>query len=74
MKQVQSNLSRILGEKRITQAQLSRQTGISKNAISVIYHDKWSRVYRRTINALCNALDVDPGQLFDLVDEDDTSS
>jgi len=61
---VKTNLSRILGERRITQAELHRMTGISKQAISVIYHDNWKRIYRSTIDKICDALSISPGELF----------
>lgn len=36
---IQNNLSRILGERKWTQAELARRTGIRPNTISDLYND-----------------------------------
>lgn len=52
-------LSRILGEKRIKQSQLAKETGISTRAINALYNDKVTRIDYRILSQLCKALDCD---------------
>ncbi len=66
---IKCNLSRILGERRITRVGLSKQTGISLFTLAQLYHDKWQGVNRGTINSICKALGVQVGDLFEYVEE-----
>ena len=67
---IKTNLSRILGERRISQAELSRMTNISPNAINGIYNDRWAQIRRATIDKICTALDIDISELFEMVRDD----
>lgn len=66
---VKCNLSRILGEKRITRIELSKQSGISMFTLAQLYYDKWKGVNRDTIDTICKALKVQVGELFEYVEE-----
>lgn len=66
---IKTNLSRILGERRITQSELARRTGLQKNTISSIYNEKWKQIGRDTIEKICTALDIDISDLFEIVDK-----
>jgi putative transcriptional regulator len=66
---IKCNLSRILGERRITRVRLSKQTGISLFTLAQLYHDKWHGVNRDTINTVCKALAIQVGDLFEYVEE-----
>lgn len=57
-------LSSILGEKRITQAELSRETGIRPNTINELYHEYAERVTLKHLDAMCKYLNV---ELSDLI-------
>ena len=50
-------LSRILGEKRITQAELARQTGIRPSTISDIYNEMTERLNIEYLDRICEYLD-----------------
>ena len=63
---IKTNLSRILGERRITQAELARRTGLQANTINAVYNDEWKQVSRKTIYKICNALEIDMSELFEL--------
>jgi len=63
---VKTNLSRILGERRISQSELARMAKLSKNAINLIYNDKWLQIRKDTIEKICTALDIDISELFEL--------
>jgi putative transcriptional regulator len=70
---IKTNLSRILGERRITQAELARRTGLQANTINAVYNDEWKQVSRKTIDKICNALDIDLSELFELVRDDEAA-
>lgn len=63
-------LSRKLGEVRMTQAELSRRTGIRPNTISEMYHELCERINLEYLNLICNELNCDLSEL--LVYEADT--
>jgi putative transcriptional regulator len=60
----------VLGEKikrdgqRISLSEISRQTGISKNALSHMSRDEITRINFSTLDALCEYFDCDPGDLL----------
>lgn len=64
---VKCNLSRILGERRMTRVELARQTGLTYQGIKPLYDDTWKGVQRNTIDVICRALGVQLGELFEYV-------
>lgn len=64
---IKIHLSRILGEKRWTQAELSRQTGINKNAISEMYNEFAERINLDYIDLICEALDCQVSELLEFI-------
>lgn len=52
-------LSARLGERRLTQADLSRMTGIRKNTISELYNELATRVSLDHLDLICEALDCE---------------
>ncbi len=64
---LKNNLSRIMGEKRIRIAELSRLSGISQQAIIALYYEKTKSVKFKTIENLCGALEISVGELFEHV-------
>lgn len=63
-------LSKILGEKRITQAELARKTGIRPNTIGELYHELNDRVNLVHLDQICEALDCDLAELIVRVPDD----
>ncbi|MCI8479105.1 MAG: helix-turn-helix transcriptional regulator [Oscillospiraceae bacterium] len=57
-------LSTRLGERRLTQADLSRMTGIRKNTISELYNEIATRVSLDHLDLICEALGC---ELTDLI-------
>jgi putative transcriptional regulator len=53
---IQIKLSRVMGDRRINQAELSKRTGINKNTISDLYHDLTDRVSLTQIDTICDTL------------------
>lgn len=60
-------LSTRLGERRWTQADLSRMTGIRPNVISEIYNEVATRVSLEYLDLICEALDCKLTDLLELV-------
>lgn len=53
---IQIKLSRVMGDRRINQAELSRRTGINKNTIADMYHGYAERVSLPQIDTICDVL------------------
>lgn len=58
-------LSRIMGEKRISQAELSRKTGIRPNTINDLYHEMAVRVNLEHLDSICEVLNCDVSDLLE---------
>lgn len=64
-------LSALLGERRWTQADLSRATGIRAATINEYYHELAERVTPRHLDLICKELDCDLSDLLVLVPDSD---
>ena len=61
---IRIKLSTLLGEKRITQAELARKTGIRPATINEMYHEFSVRVNLEHIDKICEVLDCDISDLL----------
>lgn len=68
---IRCNLSRILGERRMHILELQRQTKVSYTTLSNLYHEKTARIDFNTIDAICKALSVQVGHLFEYVETEE---
>lgn len=57
-------LSTRLGERKMTQADLARATGIRPNTISELYHELVDRVNLEHLDIICEALDCNLDELI----------
>ena len=57
-------LSTRLGEKRWTQADLARATGIRPSTINDYYHELAERINLEHLDLICEALNCDPSDLI----------
>lgn len=73
MSKIKCHLSRILGEKRISQLELARISGLSTYTINKYYHENWKGIDEATMVKLCSALKLQVGDLFEYVDNSDDS-
>ena len=64
---IKNNLSRLMGEKRMSMAEVHRLTGLSQSTVFNIYHDKATQIGFETIAKLCYALDCNVGDLFEYI-------
>lgn len=66
---IKINLSKILGEKRMNQAELSRKTGIRPNTICEIYNEICISIKIKHIDKICEVLDCDVKDLIEYIKE-----
>ncbi|WP_261869575.1 helix-turn-helix transcriptional regulator [Psychrobacter sp. JCM 18901] len=64
------NLPVLLAERRMKVADLIRMTGISKSTVHKIYNEQTSRIDFDTMDKICEALDIEVGDLFTYVPND----
>lgn len=64
---IKIHLSKILGEKRWTQAYLSQVTGIRPGTISDIYNEVAERLNIEHLDRICEALDCDLSDLIEYI-------
>ena len=62
---IKCHLSRILGEKKIKVAEVSRDTGINKNTLHRLYKETASRIDMEVVDQLCEYLDISIADLFE---------
>lgn len=60
-------LSKILGEKRWTQADLARKTGIRPSTIGDMYHELSDRINLDHLDLICEALECDLSDLIEYI-------
>ncbi len=61
---VTCRLAVLLAEKRWTQRELIRRTGLHHKTISRLYRDQWQELNRNTIDNICGALNITLSELF----------
>jgi putative transcriptional regulator len=73
---IKMHLSRLLGEKRMTQSTLARLAGVRPNSINVFYHETIKRIDVDMLDEICRVLRCQPGDLLEYVADqnDDTRS
>jgi len=69
MGDIRCRLSRILGDRRISQRELAQKSGLSTYTVNKFYNEKWVGVDRETMVKLCEALGAGVGDLFEYVPE-----
>lgn len=64
---VKIHLSAIMGKERITQAELSRRTGIRYNTINDLYHELALGIRFEHLERICEVLDCDFSDLIEYI-------
>ncbi|AGF56912.1 putative transcriptional regulator [Clostridium saccharoperbutylacetonicum] len=62
---IRINLSKVLGEERLTQARLARETEIRPNTISELYHELVDRVNLNHLDKICEVLGCDLSDILE---------
>ncbi|MEC0167490.1 helix-turn-helix transcriptional regulator [Paenibacillus graminis] len=68
---IKIHLSRLMGEKRINIADLSRMTGLHRNGITKLYNEDTDGVKFPTLDLICKALNCKVGDIIEYIDEED---
>lgn len=71
---IKVHLSRVMGEKRISIAELSRMTGLHRNGITKLYNEDTDGVKFDTLDKLCHALDVPVHDIIEFIPNIDISN
>ncbi len=64
---IKNHLSRLLGERRMSQAKLARLTGIRPATINDIYHEMAERISIEHIDKICEVLHCSVADLFEYI-------
>ena len=64
---IKNHLSRILGDRRWSQAKLSRETGIRPSTINELYHEIAERVSFDQLDKICEALHCSLDELLEYI-------
>ena len=67
---VKCHLSRILGERKLKVAEVARDTGINRNTLHRLYNETATRVDLEVIEQICSYLQIEVGDLFEVVSSD----
>jgi len=67
---IRCHLSRLLGEKKMKIADVSRDTKINRGTLTRLYYETYERVDRSVIDQLCEYLDCSVADLFEYVTEE----
>ncbi|HYT44496.1 MAG TPA: helix-turn-helix transcriptional regulator [Methylomirabilota bacterium] len=62
---IQVNLGRLLGERKMKVAELSRRTGVSQHALLKLYHEKLNMVRFDTLERICKVLSCQVSDLLE---------
>ncbi len=66
---IRNNLSKLMGIQRLTIQDVHEKTGLNRNTISNLYHEKAKRIDFVTLDKLCTALNCQPGDLLECLPE-----
>ena len=71
---IKINLSRLLGERRMTQKELAIKTGIRPNTINEWYHEFVERINIDHLNRICEVLDCTIPDILEYIPDDKPST
>lgn len=70
---IRCQLGDILHERRLSVADLQRMTGLSRGALDKLAHDRAASFDRKVMERICDALAIQPGDLFEVQKQGDLS-
>ena len=68
-----TRLDRVLADRKVTAKELSERIGISQVNLSLLKTGKINAVRFSTLEAICRALDCQPGDLLEYIPDDELS-
>jgi DNA-binding Xre family transcriptional regulator len=69
MARIVCRLRIVLAEKDMTRTKLSVISGIPLNTLAPLFHDTWQRIDRKTVDRICNSLNITYKELFENKEE-----
>ena len=63
---VKCHLSTLMGMRKLSIADVARDTGIHRNTIAILYHETAKRVELDVIEKLCRLFDCGVGELLEI--------
>jgi putative transcriptional regulator len=66
---IKVKLAVVLAERQMKLTDLAAKTGIALNNLSVLKTDKAKAIRFSTLNEICKALNCQPGELFEFIDD-----
>ncbi|WP_202708975.1 helix-turn-helix domain-containing protein [Sporosalibacterium faouarense] len=65
------NLDVMMAKRKISLNDLSEQVGVTNANLSILKNNKARAVRFTTLNAICKALDCQPGDILEYIDDDE---
>ncbi|MCY7911131.1 helix-turn-helix transcriptional regulator [Bacillus inaquosorum] len=66
---IKVNLSRMMGERKMNIAEVSRKTGLHRNGIARLYYEQTDGIKFDTLEKLCKALNCGLTDLLEIVED-----
>ena len=67
---IRVHLSRLLGDRRISQIRLSEMTKVHVNTVNAMYNERLKRIDLGVLSRICQALQCQPGDLLEFVSDE----
>lgn len=71
---IKIHLSDLLGKRKMSQAELSRKTGIRPNTINALYHEYVKYINKSDLDKICEVLDCDIIELLEYIPNKEKST
>lgn len=68
---IKIHLSKLLGERRITQAELANKTNIRPATINEMYHELIERINLEHLNKICKVLNVGINEILEYIPDEE---
>jgi len=65
---IRCNLSRLMGERKLKIVDVSRETGLHRNTVTLLYRETASRIDLEAIDKLCQFFDCEVGELLERIE------
>jgi putative transcriptional regulator len=65
---IKCHLARLMGEHKMKTADVSRETGLNRNTVTLLYNETAQRVELDAIEKLCNLFNCGVADLFEKID------
>jgi putative transcriptional regulator len=61
---IKCNLSKLMGDRRLTSTEVASKTGINRGTLRRLYHETAQRVDLDVLDKLCEYFDCEPGDIL----------